>query len=227
LTQLIIQLNRKETIVNDEEKTNVDEFVSLKALAVSHGRSFNDVVSYFMRRARGAALGVRRAEALELLHQWRLEDAARSAAEQRRAQRAAEERDRRQLINEGRQLLEAVESARFDQLFTEEQIAKESFDERLAVLERRLSLEVDEVAAALDAWSAWRHDHASVALAVEELTKAGVSSVAEPQQFTIPKPDWGAEQAEQRRLDEIERQREMAMLKEQVRRELATERGGA
>lgn len=200
------------------------EWISLSALAASHDRSFAEVLEHYTRYAKGAHLGLRRSEAAELVRRWRKEDEARSEAEQRAAARAAEERDRRQALDYGRSLLVALDSARTDQAMTEEQIAHESEVERLGMLERRLTAELDEVARALEAWASWRRDNASVAVAVEELHRAGVTE-KEPEPFAPPKPDWTAEVAETRRLEELERAREREVIRASLRAELAAERG--
>ena len=58
----------------------------------------------------------------------------------------------------------------------------------------------------------------------EELARAGAAA-PEPEPFAIPKPDWVAEAAESRRLEELEKAREREVLKASLRAELAAERG--
>ena len=82
------------------------------------------------------------------------------------------------------------------------------------------------VAAALDAWSTWRGENPSLAVAVEELARAGAVA-PEPEPFAIPKPDWQAEQAEARRLEELERSREREALRASVLAELAAEKSAS
>ena len=218
-----------EPIVTGEPNTTPDsgadqQWVGLSALAAHHGRAFADVLEHYRTYARGAHLGLRRSEAAELVRRWREEDGARTAAEQRAAARAAEERDRRQGLEHGRRLLQALDNARNDQFMTQEQIDKESGEERLAMLDRRLTAELDEVAQALAAWSSWRQDNPSLAVAVEELARVGAVA-PEPKEFSIPRPDWVAEGAESRRLEELEKAREREVLKSTLRAELAAERG--
>jgi hypothetical protein len=140
---------------------------SLVDLCTRYSKDVRAVFEALLREGQLPLVLLENTRWLQLAELWQAEQDALDEAQ--RAQRARDlaEADRRRLFDDGVRLREAIRARELDVHMTGGMIDHESEVNRLAKLERRVKLELEEVRAARAAWQAWSDANPGMAAAVE------------------------------------------------------------
>jgi hypothetical protein len=152
---------------------------SLRALCSHYTKDARAVVEALIQEGADTLL-IREPRATQIAELWQADRDRQTELERQRQADALAERERRRLFDQGIALRDLIKARALDLSMTNNMIDHESEVTRLAKLEARLELELEEHRDACEGWATWKEDHPEMAAAVETHLAAGNPTATAP-----------------------------------------------